>query len=99
VADTVRTHRVSTAVWVLAGGLTMYGMALAIAVEMKDFPGGSQALAASIYPSAEAMRPMRWPAERLDTLGGYIHVPQRHPVQPDSRDLRRSPGRPGHPGR
>jgi ABC-2 type transport system permease protein len=72
VADTVRTHRVSTAVWVLAGGLTMYGMALAIAVEMKDFPGGSQALAASIYPSAEAMRPMRWPAERLDTLGGYI---------------------------
>lgn len=71
-ADTVRTHRVSAAVWVLAGGLTMYGMALAIAVEMKDFPGGSQALAASIYPSAEAMRPMRWPAERLDTLGGYI---------------------------
>ena len=72
VADTVRTHRVSAAVWVLAGGLTMYGMALAIAVEMKDFPGGSQALAASIYPSAEAMRPMRWPAERLDTLGGYV---------------------------
>ena len=71
-ADTVRTHRASAAVWVLAGGLTMYGMALAIAVEMKDFPGGAQALAASIYPSAEAMRPMRWPAERLDTLGGYI---------------------------
>lgn len=71
-ADTIRTHRVSTAVWALAGGLTMYGMALAIAVEMKDFPGGSQALAASIYPSAEAMRPMRWPAERLDTLGGYL---------------------------
>ena len=72
VADTLRSYRVSAAVWVAAGGLTMYGMALAIAVEMKDFPGGAQALAASIYPSAEAMRPMRWPAERLDTLGGYL---------------------------
>src|SRR5665648_1277255 len=43
-----------------------------MAVEMKDFPGGSQALAASISASAEAMRPLRWPAERLDTLGGYL---------------------------
>ena len=29
-------------------------------------------MAASVAASAEAMRPMRWPAERLDTLGGYL---------------------------
>lgn len=50
----------------------MYGMALVIVTEMNDFPGGPQALGASIAASAEAMRPMRWPAERMDTLGGYL---------------------------
>jgi ABC-2 type transport system permease protein len=72
VVDTVRAHSVSAAVWVVAGGLTMYGMALAVANEMADFPGGPKALALSISASAEAMRPLRWPAERLDTLGGYL---------------------------
>ena len=50
----------------------MFAMALAIDAEMKDFPGGPDALADSVGPSAEAMRILRWPAERLDTLGGYL---------------------------
>lgn len=50
----------------------MYAISAALAREMADFPGGGQALANSIYPAAQALRPMRWPAERLDTLGGYL---------------------------
>lgn len=72
VGATIRSNRLSILVWMVAGGLTMYGMALAVAREMADFPGGSTALAASISASAEALRLMRWPAERLDTLGGYL---------------------------
>lgn len=50
----------------------MLGMAAALAREMADFPGGAAGLAASVAAGAEAMRPLRWPAERLDTLGGYL---------------------------
>ncbi|OIQ81713.1 ABC-2 family transporter protein [mine drainage metagenome] len=50
----------------------MYVMALALVNEMKRFPGGPKALAASLQVGIEALRPMRWPAERLDTLGGYL---------------------------
>ena len=50
----------------------MSAQALAIAKEMDDFPGGARALAESLAASVEAMRPLRWPAERLDTLGGYL---------------------------
>ncbi len=50
----------------------MCAQALAIAKEMADFPGGARALAGSVAASAQAMRPLRWPAERLDTLGGYL---------------------------
>lgn len=71
-ADTIHLHRVSATVWVLAGGLTMFGMALGVAAEMKDYPGGSRALAASVEAGAEALRVLRWPAERLDTVGGYL---------------------------
>ena len=72
VRDTLRAHRVGAAVWIVAGGLTMLGMGAAVATEMADFPGGPQALAASVAAGAEAMRLLRWPAERLDTLGGYV---------------------------
>lgn len=68
----MRAHRVSAAVWVVAGGLVMFGMALAVATEMDTFPGGPNALAVSVAASAEALRPMRWPAEHLETLGGYL---------------------------
>jgi ABC-2 type transport system permease protein len=59
-------------VWVAIGGVAMYGMAFGISSERDDFPGGRAALAASVTASAEAMRVLRWPAERLDTLGGYL---------------------------
>ena len=47
-------------------------MTVALAGEMRDFPGGARAFAESLRPGIEALRPMRWPAERLDTLGGYL---------------------------
>ena len=72
VADTLRSHRVTATVWVVGGTIFMYVMALALASEMSRFPGGRKAFADSIMPGAEAMRPLRWPAERLDTLGGYL---------------------------
>lgn len=50
----------------------MYVMGAAIAQEFGDFPGGPEGLAASVTRAAEALRIMRWPAERLDTLGGYL---------------------------
>ena len=72
VRDTLRAHRVGAAVWIVVGGLTMLVMGAAVATEMADFPGGPRALAASVAAGAEAMRLLRWPAERLDTLGGYV---------------------------
>ena len=72
VLDTVRAHRIGALAWVVGGGLAMLGMAVALATEMDDFPGGAAGLAASVMAGAEALRPLRWPAERLDTLGGYL---------------------------
>lgn len=51
----------------------MYFEAIAIAAELKDYPGGPTALAKSILPTIEGMRIIRWPADRLDTLGGYLN--------------------------
>ena len=68
----MRALRVSGLAWLGAGGVAMLGMTVAIGRELRTFAGGPQALAQSILPSAEALRAMRWPAERLDTLGGYI---------------------------
>lgn len=50
----------------------MYFEAIAIAAELRDYPGGPAALARSIMPTIEGMRILRWPADRLDTLGGYL---------------------------
>jgi ABC-2 type transport system permease protein len=50
----------------------MYFEAIAIAAELRDYPGGPEALAKSIMPTIEGMRIIRWPADRLDTLGGYL---------------------------
>ncbi|HSO04106.1 MAG TPA: ABC transporter permease subunit [Candidatus Limnocylindrales bacterium] len=72
VRDTLRSHRVGVLAWIVGGGLAMLGTAAALAAEMEDFPGGPAGLAASVSAGAEAMRLLRWPAERLDTLGGYL---------------------------
>ena len=69
---TLREKRTTTLTWLVAGGLAMYFEAVAIAAELRDFPGGPVALSRSIMPTIEAMRIIRWPADRLDTLGGYL---------------------------
>lgn len=58
--------------WVLGGAAAMLFMGLSLNSEMASFPGGPEALARSVMPAVEAMRPLRWPADRLDTLGGYL---------------------------
>ena len=68
----MRTHRVATTAWVVAGAAAMVLTGMSLAHEMANYPGGAQALGASVAAAAEAMRPLRWPAERLDTLGGYL---------------------------
>jgi len=72
VLDTMRMHRIAATAWVFGGGLATFLMGAAIAKEMAEFAGGPKALERSMMPSARAFRPMRWPAEHLDTLGGYI---------------------------
>lgn len=70
--DTLRHHRVGMIAWVVAGTAGMFFMGLSLAEEMRVFPGGASALATTVMPAAEALRLLRWPAERLDTLGGYM---------------------------
>lgn len=72
VADTLRTHRAGMLAWVVGGTVAMVGMSVTLAKEMREFPGGPKGLEASVMPGAQAMRPIRWPAEHLDTLGGYL---------------------------
>ncbi len=50
----------------------MYLVALSLSSEMTRFAGGPKAFADSLRGGVEAMRPLRWPADRLDTLGGYL---------------------------
>jgi ABC-2 type transport system permease protein len=72
IADTVQMRWRGAVIWVLGGSAAMYFMALALRSEMARFEGGREGLAASVQAGAEAMRLLRWPAERLDTLGGYL---------------------------
>jgi ABC-2 type transport system permease protein len=50
----------------------MIAIGLGFVAEVKRFTGGAVEMAASMQPGVEAMRLLRWPAERLDTLGGYL---------------------------
>jgi ABC-2 type transport system permease protein len=70
--DTVRSHRWGIIAWVVGGAVAMYAIALGFASEVSRFAGGARAMAASMQAGVEAMRLLRWPAERLDTLGGYL---------------------------
>lgn len=72
IADTVRSHRLGIVTWIAGGSLAMYAVAAGFASEVARFPGGAKEMAASVAPGVEALRLLRWPAERLDTLGGYI---------------------------
>lgn len=68
----MREHRVGAVAWIVGGAAAMLFMGLALDREMSTFPGGREALARSVLPAAEAMRVLRWPAEHLETLGGYL---------------------------
>lgn len=68
---TLREHRLTALAWMVGGAVANYVMILSLESELKDFPGGPQMLVRVLGPSIEAFRPLRWPAERLDTLGGY----------------------------
>lgn len=72
VADTLRAHRWGVPAWVAGGAVAMVAIAAGFAAEVGRFAGGAPAMANSMRPGVEAMRLLRWPAERLDTLGGYL---------------------------
>ncbi len=72
VADTLRSHRWGVLSWVGGAFVAMYVIALGFVSEVSRFPGGARAMAAGLEAAAQAMRPLRWPADRLDTLGGYL---------------------------
>lgn len=72
VVDTLRAHRWGVLAWVVGGAVAMVSIGLGFAAEVKRFAGGAVEMAASMQPGVEAMRLLRWPAERLDTLGGYL---------------------------
>ncbi len=72
VTDTVRSHRLGIAVWIVGGSAAMYLVAAGFASEVARYRGGAKAMAASMAAGVEALRLMRWPADRLDTLGGYL---------------------------
>jgi ABC-2 type transport system permease protein len=72
VTDTVRSHRLGVAVWIVGGSLAMYAIAAGFASEVARFVGGAKAMAASMAAGVQALQLLRWPAERLDTLGGYL---------------------------
>lgn len=72
VARTFREHATGMLAWIVGGGAFNLFETYALHMEMADYPGGGKALSAAVTSAAEAMRPLRWPVERLDTLGGYL---------------------------
>lgn len=72
VADTLRTHRTGIILWMVVGAAAQVTTATMLAREFSTTPGGGAALAPGVEAAAQALRVLRWPAERLDTLGGYL---------------------------
>ncbi|WP_067901035.1 ABC transporter permease subunit [Nocardia vaccinii] len=72
VADTVRTHRRGILGWIVGGAVAMPAIAAGFRSEVGRFAGGPRGMADSMQAGVQAMRLLRWPADRLDTLGGYL---------------------------
>jgi len=72
VAETVRGHRWGIVTWVVTSAVAMFAIAAGFVSEVAGYPGGAPAMAAGMQPSVQALRLLRWPGERLDTLGGYL---------------------------
>jgi len=67
-----RSHVLGALSCGIGGGVAMWVIAIGYVREMETFEGGAAAFGAYTAAAAEAMRVMRWPADRLDTLGGYL---------------------------
>jgi ABC-2 type transport system permease protein len=72
IADTLRARRLATVVWIVVGIGFMVVIGYGYLEEVETHPGGAAAMGAALEGAAQAMRLLRWPAERLDTFGGYI---------------------------
>ncbi|MEV2226036.1 ABC transporter permease subunit [Nocardia vinacea] len=71
-ADTLRGHRRGVLAWMLGAIVAMTTIAAGFRSEAGRFTGGAKAMADSMEAGVQAMRLLRWPADRLDTLGGYL---------------------------
>ncbi|MTE13462.1 ABC transporter permease subunit [Nocardia aurantiaca] len=70
--DTLRAHRRGILAWILGGALAMVSIAAGFHSEAGRFEGGAKGMAESMQAGVQAMRLLRWPGDRLDTLGGYL---------------------------
>ncbi|MFD7841508.1 ABC transporter permease subunit [Nocardia sp. NPDC059764] len=71
-ADTVRVHRRGILGWILGSAVAMTAIGAGFRSETQRFAGGPKGMADSMQAGVQAMRLLRWPADRLDTLGGYL---------------------------
>lgn len=71
-ADTVRGHRRGILGWILGSAVAMTAIGAGFRSETERFAGGPRGMADSMQAGVQAMRLLRWPADRLDTLGGYL---------------------------
>ncbi|HEX6299552.1 MAG TPA: ABC transporter permease subunit [Acidimicrobiia bacterium] len=72
IADTLRARRLAAVVWIVVGAAFMLVIGYGYVEEVETYPGGAPGIGAALEAAAQAMRLLRWPAERLDTFGGYI---------------------------
>lgn len=72
ITDTLRARRLAAVVWIGAGVVFMVVVGYGYLEQVETYPGGAPAMGAALEAAAQAMRLFRWPAERLDTFGGYI---------------------------
>lgn len=71
VVATFRGHRLGIAAWAVAVGGVFWWFGTLFEATVSGIPGGPRGFAATMQASADAMRALTGPAERLDTYGGY----------------------------
>lgn len=70
--ETVRARWVSTLAWGLGTAAFHLAIGAGYATQVARIPGGAKALGGGLEGAARAMQLVRWPAEQLDTFGGYV---------------------------
>ncbi|OJF82311.1 hypothetical protein NS14008_28145 [Nocardia seriolae] len=71
-ADTVRGHRRGILGWTVGSAVAITAIGAGFRSETERFAGCPKGMADSMQAGVQAMRLLRWPADRLDTLGGYL---------------------------